>query len=147
MRRTLSFRPCWLVAILLLVKLVEVFLQEIITGRLPLHEIRRGPGVSRAVTEGRTPQVGELEALMPSPRAMMMLGILYRCWHYTPSERATAKEVRAVVSLSTCDAPHSDEIADIYYRWNRSGLNDLNAGSVARDQAPFGQISQPFDDK
>jgi hypothetical protein len=69
---------------------------------------------------GRTPKVAALQTQPPSPRATIMLGALYRCWRYKPSERASAKEIRAIVSLLTRGS-HSGEIANVTYRWDRLG--------------------------
>jgi hypothetical protein len=84
---------------------VKISLQEIITGYVPFPEIRSGAVVIRLVIEGRTPLVTELQTSPPSSRATITLGVLYWCWRYNPSERATAKEVRAIVSLLSYSPP------------------------------------------
>jgi hypothetical protein len=47
----------------------------------------------------RTPPVGELLKEPLSPRAVMMVDILHRCWRYDPKERATATVIALEVNL------------------------------------------------
>jgi hypothetical protein len=74
-------------------------MQEIITGERPFREISFGPAMIIAVVQDhRTPEVPELLATPTSPRAVIMYGVLHRCWRYDPKERATAREVKTLVS-------------------------------------------------
>jgi hypothetical protein len=81
-------------------------MQEIITGEPPFREIPFGPSMIMAVVQDRrTPRVPELLAEPTSPRAVLMYGVLHRCWRYDPMERATAKEVAALVRPTPHNMP------------------------------------------
>ncbi|KAF8601055.1 kinase-like protein [Ceratobasidium sp. AG-I] len=73
-------------------------MMEIITGRIPFSEIKRGPGVIKAVTrDRRIPEVPELRTEPQSRRAALMLSVLLRCWAYKPRKRVTAEEAKTLM--------------------------------------------------
>jgi hypothetical protein len=81
-------------------------MQEILTGEPPFREIQSGLAMIMAVAQDRrTPRVPELLAEPTSPRASIMHGALHRCWRYDPKERATAKEVAALVRPTPHNMP------------------------------------------
>ncbi|KAG8796439.1 hypothetical protein FRC12_022921 [Ceratobasidium sp. 428] len=68
-------------------------------GKLPFHEIRGGGAIIKAVLDGRTPEVSELDQRPISPRAHIMIGTLHRCWRRDAKERATVAEVLGLLNL------------------------------------------------
>ncbi|KAG8696209.1 hypothetical protein FRC08_007303 [Ceratobasidium sp. 394] len=70
---------------------------EILTGDRPFRELPSGPSVIRAVMQGRTPSVQDLQTEPVLPWSTIMVGIMQWCWKYEPSERATARRIVLLV--------------------------------------------------
>lgn len=68
------------------------------TGRVPFSEIRFGPAVIKAVTDGRIPEVPELRAGPQTAATSLMLGAILRCWEYEPDARLSTAQVKMLVS-------------------------------------------------
>lgn len=74
-----------------------------ITGKIPFPELESDISVLTAVVQKEsTPRIDDLLSEPLSPRSVIMVGVLHRCWQYDPKERATVVEVEALVNPSSC---------------------------------------------
>ncbi|KAF8593479.1 kinase-like protein [Ceratobasidium sp. AG-I] len=75
-------------------------MMEIATGRVPFSEIRSGPAVAVAVSQGkRIPEVPELRTTPASPKSALILTLMLACWKYQPQDRITAEMAQVLASL------------------------------------------------
>lgn len=74
-------------------------MMEIMTGKAPFEEIKRGTAVMQAVSQRRIPNISQLQAEPQSARASIMHGALLWCWTYEPDQRATAAEVQTLMGV------------------------------------------------
>lgn len=98
------------------------------TGRIPFSEIKSGPAVIIAVSQNkRIPEISELQEKPQSARAILMHGILLRCWRYEPDKRATANAVKSMVRLLHGGRAVSHIVA---CRWNFLDRLELHVGAL-----------------